>query len=90
MMTVGGLIFRTRDEGKVRRCRFEDLEFVRSGEDAYRIEVPNLTFRELHHLESRLPLSGSGAKSIKSLSAEDIERYSRVYRYFPKFTEAEL
>jgi hypothetical protein len=90
MLTVGGLIFRTRDELKVRRCRFEDLDFIRTGEEAYGIEVPNLTFRELHHLESRLPLSGSGAKSIKRLAAEDIERYSKVYRYFPKFTEAEF
>ncbi len=90
MLTVGGLIFRTRDEAKVRRCRFEDLDFVRTGEDAYRIEVPNLTFRELHHLESRLPLSGSVAKASKSLSAEDIQKYSKVYRYFPKFTEAEF
>jgi hypothetical protein len=90
MLTVGGLVFRTRDEARVRRCRFDDLDFVRTGEEAYKIEVPNLTFRELHHLEAKLPMGSSGAKSVKTLSVEDVQRYSKVYRYFPKFTEAEF
>jgi hypothetical protein len=90
MLTVGGVIHRVKDEEKIAACRFEDLDFVRMGDEAYLIEVPQLTFRELHYLESRLPLGSKGVRTFRNLKDADVQRYSRVYRYFPKFTEAEF
>jgi hypothetical protein len=90
MLTVGGVIYQVKDEKKVVGCRFEDLDFVRTGKEPCLIEVPQLTFRELHYLESRLPVGSKGGRTFKNLRDADVQRYSRVYRYFPKFTEAEF
>ncbi len=87
MLTVGGIFFEERDSGAVTKAAFNALEFYRPSADPYMIGAPILTFREIHALESELPTLGTSAVPVPK---EDIENYSRVYRYFPHFTEAEI
>lgn len=90
MLSVGGLIYERRQQDIFERCAFQrHFDFVCDGDDAYSIETPNLTFREIHHLDSQLPKRTRKVKG-KSIPNEDIEKYAKVYRYFPRFAEAEI
>jgi hypothetical protein len=89
MVTVGGIIYERRQQNVFGRCAFgKNLPFIREGEDAYLIEAPNLTFRELHYLDSKLPTRS--ALKAQSIPSEDLARYARLYRYFPRFAETEF
>src|SRR5262249_16877447 len=71
MLTTGGVIFSESERNRFEACQFaSNYEFVKTGADAYHIEVPNLTFRELHHLNKQLPKTGQIASS--GIPQEDI------------------
>jgi len=90
MLSVGGVIYERRQQAAFDRCAFEKLfDFVKTGSDAYLIEAPNLTLREIHHLDSQLPNKTQRLRA-RSIPTSDIEKYARVYRYFPRFAEAEI
>ncbi|MCY3886071.1 MAG: hypothetical protein OXG24_14290 [Gammaproteobacteria bacterium] len=88
MLTTGGVVYKQCELSETNACRFEQLDFVRNAGDAYEILVPNLTFKEMRHIEAQLP-RGEGGIEIP-LDEQDIVAYERVYRYFPIFVEAEL
>jgi len=90
MLTVGGLLYDTGQAPLVARCSFEQLSFVRVGEEAYRIKVPMLTYRELRHLDQHLPTANLGELTMHSVPQEDLQTYAAVYRYFPTFAETEI
>jgi len=88
MLTVGGIIYTNRQKQLLNKCHFIEFEFYKPSFEQYSIFVPNLTFREIHHLNKSLPLKGSIRKSF--IPNKEIEQYAKVYRYFPTFTEAEV
>ena len=90
MMTVGGLLYDEGDSNRVDYCSFEDLDFIRGGDDPYHIEVPILTYREIRHLDKQLPIEDSARLQAAAIPQEDLERYSREYRYFPTFAETDV
>lgn len=91
MLTTGGLLYDEGHENTVNGCGFEQLEFVSlAGNAPYLIEVPSLTYREIQHLDSQLPVADHKSLEAKSIPQKDLERYARVYRHFPTFTEAEM
>ena len=90
MLTVGGILY---DEGQselVAKCGFDNLDFVKTGEEAYNIEVPSLTLKEIRHLDKQLPCLDPSNLDAPSISAQDLRRYSQIYRYFPSFVDAEI
>lgn len=90
MLTVGGLLI---DEGlsdHLSHCGFENIEFVTSDDEPYLIEVPNLTFKEIRHLGEQLPVDDPTELRAEAVPEADLERYRRLYRYFPTFAEAEI
>lgn len=93
MLTVGGLVHRASQEPTVGACDFGSLDFVKSGEDAYLIEVPRLTLRERTSLNAVLPKFENRLTEIADsigVPREDAEQYARIYRYFPSFAESDL
>lgn len=88
MLTIGGIIFSENQNMLLEKCSFDDFDYLKSDEDYYKIQVPNLTFREIHYLNQLLPLSGNTPTSF--IPQKEIEQYAKVYRYFPTFTEAEI
>ena len=87
MLTVGGVFVSNRDDGKFNECKFEDLPFVKSGSDSFEIHVPCLTPREMHKLDSLLPVENPSTWSMDPLPNEDVRKYAEVYRYFPRYSE---
>ena len=89
MLTTGGLVYDAGQEPKVKSCGFDQLDFVKDGNEAYEIVVPKLTFREMRHIDAQLPPT-PGQNVAAPLEQEDLEAYIAIYRYFPRFVEAEL
>jgi hypothetical protein len=87
MLTAGGIFFEEKDKDLVSKCAFNSLDFYRPATESYDIYAPLLTFREIRALDGELPLTG---KSKIPVPEEDINKYEKVYRYFPNFTEAEI
>ena len=87
MLTLGGVLTQLSDQDRLDSCGFDSLDYCRTDSDSYEIAVPNLTFKEQRHLDSQLP--GTSPES-PGVPTKDLEAYSRVYRYFPVFTEIEL
>lgn len=88
MLTVGGLLYRADQDDEVRECAFGDLAYVKRGSEAHLIEAPSLTFREMRRLNEQLPRGETlGAPGVPE---KDVQRYEKVYRYFPAFVDAEI
>jgi len=91
MLTVGGLLYDSGLAG-ARACRF-DPSFTRDGSDAFTIQVPKLTNREIRYLDSLLPNAVarlSEHPDAQHIPVEDLDDYQEIYRFFPTFSEAEL
>jgi hypothetical protein len=85
MLTVGWILVQERDNASFEACKFDDLTFVRSGEQPFRIEVPPLTAGEIRAINAQLP----GEPIIEFLDEEEVAAYASVYRYYPQFLLAE-
>lgn len=90
MATVGGLIVRDSDVPSVDQSGLAKLDFFRADGESYFIDVPLLTYREIRHLDQSLPGKRAKGSAQGMLSQEEVEKYERIYRYYPVFTEAEL
>lgn len=91
MLTVGGYFVDAHDGARLPPDHFQDLDFVRGGQQPYLIEVPILTWREATHLNERLPRSApAGVPYPKWLPECARQRYAKVYRHFPTYLEAEI
>ena len=89
MLTVGGILI---DEGQthlLNQCAFNNLSFIETDEEPYLIEAPNLTYREIRHLDAQLPCDDIAQLRVPAIPQDDVMRYTRVYRYFPTFAETE-
>lgn len=85
-------------KNKIDKMAFSNLEFIRENDESYRINAPNLTFREIKALDKALPDNNNvelekGKFKNKVLQAipvipTDIQSYAKVYRYYPNFAEA--
>ena len=89
MVTAGGIISRAADQNLLERCRFAELQFV-TDDAEFRIEVPDLSFREVREIDAKLPQLVVKDLEHLSISDTDISNYATLYRYFPSFAEAEL
>ncbi len=98
ILTVGGVLFDKSQRGAVKKMAFNKFPFYSDKDESYKIQCPNLTFREIKALDKLLPSvlerKGLGFKNEAfnqiPLNITDVEKYARVYRYYPNFTEANL
>ncbi|MEY2473584.1 MAG: hypothetical protein QOK28_2913 [Actinomycetota bacterium] len=89
MVTLGGVLVPAADAERFDVCGYKDVEFVSLDGAPYEIAVPKLTYRELDHLDAQFPEPDLTKVKRKGVPKEDVEKYSRVYRYFPRFVDAE-
>lgn len=98
ILTVGGILFDKSQKEAVRKMGFNKLPFYCDKDESYKIQCPNLTFREIKALDKLLPsvLERKGPRFINDnfnkipLNVNDIEKYAKVYRYYPTFTDANI
>lgn len=89
MLTTGGIIVKASHSSSLEKCGFNQLQYIKSDQEAFRIDPPFLTHREMRKIESLIPTNSDDLLSIP-IKASDIQRYEKFYRYFPHFAEAEI
>lgn len=89
MLTFGGIFFEDGQRAVLASCSFDLLPFIKDGVDSYRIEVPKLTYKEIHYLQCQLPGNGRPIER-HGVPSEEVDRFREVYRYFPVFTPTEV
>jgi len=95
MLTVGGILYDQGQEPKIDSCAFNRLDFIKSAEEAYKIETPYLTNREIRSIDSALCDSDTSDELQKlieeyGIPENDITIYSKIYRYLPTFAETDF
>lgn len=104
MLTIGGVFFKNSQLVNYHSSNLKKFSFVRENEEHFKIDIPNLTFREIHKLESLLPSNidletGDIIEKTKELGIDkiseiiplrDVQKYAKLYRYFPTFTESNV
>lgn len=83
MLTWGGIVVADADEQALVDAKFDELDFVRRGRDAYELVPPALTLREMLRLNDELPLASGAGGPFAWLSTEEIEAYARLHRWYP-------
>lgn len=89
MCTVGGLILDDSDRSHFKSCDFEEFDFSRDGDAAYRIKVPLLTPKEVRHLDAMLPAATKPDATREGIPLTQSNKYADVYRYFPHYVDVE-
>jgi hypothetical protein len=89
MFTFGGIVLSSE-------CEKEDLnidgfDFI-STVQPYEINIPNLTYREASYLNQILDIEEREKELIdkKILTATEVEKYKRIYRFPPHFYDVRL
>ena len=98
MMTIGGLLLNSNDLEIFESLSFDEYKFVKEGEESFDIVVPSLTLKEIRFLNGLLPdgVDSDGrildealcALSNPNIPSSDIKKYSKIYSFFPLYTEA--
>lgn len=98
MMTIGGVLFKETDKEKFNSANFDEYPFIKKNDEIFNIDIPILTVKEIRFLNSLLPngIDGNGEilgekinnASNPNLPATDIQKYSKIYSFFPLYTEA--
>ncbi len=88
MLTTGGIFTDDSHYRTLSSCAFDQLEFIKSDDEPYTINVPKLTYKEIRALDKVIPLGNEECKVPVPLG--DVEKYQQVYRYFPHFAETEI
>lgn len=92
MLTIGGVLLSAAERKTLDpREDFADLDYIRAGKEAFTIDVPVLTLREMRLLDQTFPSlnEGRGTQDWPFLPPSHVEFYRKVYRYFPTFLEVE-
>lgn len=87
MLTVGGLMLDAGQKSHFNGCGFEEFDFHRDSESAYKIATPKLTIKEMRHLDTQLPNGLAGGLGGTGIPPAEASAYAEVYRYFPRFID---
>jgi len=101
MMTFGGIIYSDEESKIIEGCEFEKLDFVKTDHTElknevlpsishYKIKVPNLTHKEIKHINNQLPIDEVKEINQHKIPISDLENYIKIYRYYPAFTDVNI
>lgn len=97
MLTIGGMLLNVTDKELFDSVQFDEYSFIKRNEEFFNIEVPVLTTKEIRFLNSQLPngITDDGDFVIPihtsvnpNLPISDIQKFSKIYSFFPLYTEA--
>lgn len=90
MYTFGGII--SEKEKTIQELNLSDFDFIRATEEPYKIEIPNLTSKEIDLINRNI----SDEKALKELidkkivTESEINKHKKTYRYLPNFYDVRL
>ena len=90
MYTFGGVI--TEKVKTIQELNLSDFDFIKETDEPYRIEVPNLTSKEIDLINKNI----SDEKALKELidnrivTASEINKHKKTYKYLPNFYDVRI
>jgi hypothetical protein len=90
MVTFGGILLDPADSPAFTDSGLQDLWFIRGGSEALDLIIPKLTFKEMKALDRCMPWNPHSESPPPALPPGAAEQYSKVYRQFPHFVEADF
>ncbi|MHC5724567.1 MAG: O-methyltransferase [Nostoc sp.] len=87
MLTVGWLLFEKSYCNLAEQCKFSNNFNATELDNPYEINVPNLTLKEIHYLDSQMPTNDCDAVKRICIPLKDVKCYAELYKYFPSFVE---
>lgn len=93
MITIGGMIAHPQDSAELEACELQNrFDFV-TGEEPFKISVPNLTLKEKAVIDQYLPADEPITSAVLAevlgfrLPEAEVRGYERFYRQYPLFGE---
>lgn len=83
MYTFGGVIHSETSE--IVDLNLSDFEFSILKDEPYRVELPNLTRREVELINSKIYTKEEELLEMKIISESDLRKYKKSYKYIPHF-----
>lgn len=89
MLSLGGMIGTDDDERRIRSLDKDELFFLTEDvtEEPFHIRVPLVTRKERHYLDQHMPCPDQWSPDEFEMKYEDVVDYSKIYRYYPAYTE---
>ena len=92
MLTVGGIFVANKEKSLYDRCNFKQFDFLKLDKNDFKpfdICIPNLTIREIKMLSQYMPTSRRkiNQKALSGVDHLDFLNFSKIYRYFPSYSE---
>lgn len=90
MFTFGGVV--TSNDQDVNDFNLSNFKFITHNEDVYKIDIPNITFKEFdlinNHLGDESELQK--LKELNIVTETDINKYITSYKYLPVFFDVRI
>ena len=90
MLTLGWVIFSDADREKFDACRFQDLGFTRTSEEAFNIVCPHITNAEVRAINRCHSRPGGQAVADLPIPPTEVTKFENLRRYWPLITMPEL
>lgn len=90
MLTIGWVTYCKDELEKINDCKIRELEYFNETDTPYDISVPPLTMKEVGVLNRNLPGAQIPVPGAEFLTKDEVERYARIYRYYPALTESSI
>lgn len=89
MSTVGFLLLDGKDLQMMPLCNLNELDFYKDDSESYKIEVPNLTGKEIRYLMENMPENKNLDLERKIFNEKDVINFKNNYKYYPSFYEVD-
>jgi hypothetical protein len=90
MYTFGGVIM--EKEKKIQELNLNDFDFIKEADEPYKIELPNLTSKEIDLINRNISDEEALEELInkKIVKKSEIDQHKQTYKYLPNFYDVRL
>lgn len=88
MYTFGGII--TDNDLNLSDLDVNSFNFINTEENAYRIEIPNLTRKEIDLINSYLYVNEEELVKLNIVTKSEVDKYKETYKYMPHYYDIRL
>ncbi len=88
MYTFGGVLM--NESESVDQLCIQNFDFITFNDNPYRLKIPNLTRKEIDLVNTYLFENEDLLVSQNIISASDIEKYKKTYKYLPNYYDIRL
>jgi hypothetical protein len=90
MYTFGGVI--VEKEKTIQELNLNDFDFIKEFEDPYRIEIPNLTSKEIDLINKNISNEEKLEEIIDKgiVTRSEITKHKKTYKYLPNFYDVRI